>query len=178
MASPCMPVDQPPGEHMKKRESRENTCFSLSCRTLKVQFKRRMCTEFAKHWGSGGSSAPRVKFGKIIPHWRNDMIYAVKRRRRKQLYIGSMEAMGSTTQMLQSVANTFMIAQIAMLIETACNLCSYILQNVNSDQNSLEYHENLRMTRLDIRMPHGPNSSIGGFRKTPFKLFPTLLTLI
>ena len=49
----------------------------------------------------------------------------------------------------------------------------HILQNVNDDENNLEFYENLHMTRLDSREPNGLISTMNEFGRTYYKLFPS-----
>lgn len=52
------------------------------------------------------------------------------------------------------------------------DLTVHILQNVEGDHNTLEFYENVWMTRLDTREPRGLNNTMNEFGRTYYKLFP------
>ena len=169
---------------IKSAEKARQGGYSVRCTEKNTKKRGRPC-KLCNHMGQVNKLMNKNSGKSCLIEGGNcsnkNVIYAAECRRHKQLYIGYT----STTLSHRFNKHRSDAKHDPDATELGrhfydnpdCNfdkdLSVHVLQNVNGDQNNFEFCENLWITRLDTREPHGLNSAMNEFGRTYYKLFPT-----
>ena len=169
---------------IKSEEKSGKGGYSVRCTKKNTKKRGRPC-KLCNHMGQV-DKLPNTNSGKscLIEGGNcsnTNVIYAAECRRHKQLYTGytSTTLKQRFNKHRSDAKHDPDATELGKHFHDSpeCNfdtdLRVQILQNVNGNEDNLEFYENLWITRLDSREPNGLNSAMNEFGRTYYKLFPS-----